>query len=203
MVLVDAVHYRYRAVERIAHLDPVLVGLEGARALVEVEVARPAGPAAEIPATGTDRSGTGPAPPRRPTLDATFLAQVPIQESAPDRYEVRAADVEAVLAHAGRVLAPGVVPMYSVAGGVEYRITSAASDGVLGRQGFTVTAPKLAERAGIELGDTILSVNGVPVDGFVSFFRIYQQVRHTPALATVQVELDRGGTRLTKTYRLR
>jgi S1-C subfamily serine protease len=86
---------------------------------------------------------------------------------------------------------------------VEYHITSAASDGVLGRQGFTVWAPKLAARAGIEVGDTILSVNGIPVDGFPSLYRIYQQVRRTPALATVQVELERGGSRVTKTYRVR
>ena len=64
-------------------------------------------------------------------------------------------------------------------------------------------APKLAERAGIQLGDTILSVNGVPVDGFPSLFRIYQQLRRTPALATVQMEVERGGTRVTKTYRFR
>ena len=189
-VLVDTVHYRYREVARIDHLDPVLVALEGGRALVEVEVVRAAGPG----------------PPRRPTRDAALLRSVPIQETAPDRYDVPAADLQAALAQAGRVLAelaPGVVPTFSTTAGVAYRLTSAAGDGVLGRQGFTVWAPKLAERAGIESGDTILRVNGVPVDGFPSLFRIYQQVRRTPALATIQVDLDRGGTRLTKTYRLR
>ena len=204
--LVDTVHYRYREVARIGHLDPVLVALEGGRALVEVEVVRAAGPASIVPAEGTKGSVAGPGPPRRPTLDAALLRSVPIQETAPDRYDVPAADLQAALAQAGRVLAelaPGVVPMYSTAGGMAYRLTSAAGDGVLGRQGFTVWAPKLAERAGIESGDTILRVNGVPVDGFPSLFRIYQQVRRTPALATIQVDLDRGGTRLTKTYRLR
>jgi membrane-associated protease RseP (regulator of RpoE activity) len=204
-VLVDAVHYRYRPVARIGHLDPVLVALEGGRALVEVEVVRAVGPASGVPATGMASSVTSPGPPRRPTLDAALLRSVPIQETGPDRYDVPAVDLQAALAHAGRVLAelaPGVVPTYSAAG-VEYRLTSAAGDGVLGRQGFTVWAPKLAERAGIAVGDTILSVNGVPVDGFASLFRIYQQVRRTPALATIQVDLDRGGTRLTKTYRLR
>lgn len=44
---------------------------------------------------------------------------------------------------------------------------------------------QLAARAGIEVGDTILSVNGVPVDGFASLFRIYQQVRRSPALGTI------------------
>jgi hypothetical protein len=205
-VLLDAVHYRYRRVARVVHWDPVLVALEGARALVEVEVAHPTGSAAGVPAAGTDGPGAGRGSPGRTTLDAAFLSQVQIREAAPDRYDVRAAEVQAVLEHAGRVLAelaPGVLPTFSTTGGVQYWITSAASDGVLGRQGFTVWAPKLAARAGIELGDTILSVNGVPVDGIASLYRIYQQVRRTPALATVQVELERGGTRVTKTYRFR
>ena len=193
-VLLDAVHYRYRRVERLVHWDPVLVALDGARALVEVEVALPTGPAAGVPSAGTDGPGADLGPPGRPTLDAAFLSQVHVREAGPDRYDVRAADVQAVLEHAGRVLAelaPGVVPTVSTTAGVQYRITSAAGDGVLGRQGFTVWAPKLAARAGIELGDTILSVNGVPVDGFPSLFQIYQQVRRTPALATVQIELER------------
>ena len=205
-VLVTAVHYRYRRVERIVHWDPVLLALEGSRAILEVEVSHPTGPASGVPAEGTDGPVAGLGSPVRTTLDAALLSQVHLRESAPDRYDVRAADVQAVLENAGRVLAelaPGVVPTLSTTGGVEYRITSAASDGVLGRQGFTVWAPKLAERAGIQLGDTILSVNGVPVDGFASLYRIYQQVRRTPALATIQMEVERGGTRVTKTYRLR
>jgi len=205
-VLLDAVHYRYRRVERVVHLDPVLLALEGSRAILEVEVSHPTGPASGVPAEGTDGPVAGLGSPVRTTLDAALLSQVHLRESAPDRYDVRAADVQAVLENAGRVLAelaPGVVPTFSTTGGVEYRITSAASDGVLGRQGFTVWAPKLAERAGIQLGDTILSVNGVPVDGFPSLFRIYQQLRRTPALATVQMEVERGGTRVTKTYRFR
>jgi len=205
-VLLDAVHYRYRRVARLVHWDPVLVALDGAQALVEVEVVLPAGPAAGVPAAATDGPGAGRGSPGRTTLDVTVLSQVQVRETAPDRYDVRAAEVQAVLENAGRVLAelaPGVVPTFSTTGGVEYRITSAASDGVLGRQGFTVWAPKLAARAGIELGDTILSVNGVPVDGIASLYRIYQQVRRTPALATIQMEVERGGTRVTKTYRFR
>jgi PDZ domain len=195
-VLLDAVQYRYRSVERIVHGEPVLLALEGARALLEVEVPHPAGVAP---------AGTAAAP-GRPTLDAAVLGQVQVRALAPDRYEVPAPEVQAVLEEAGRVLAelaPGVLPRVSTTGGVEYHITSAASDGVLGRQGFTVWAPKLAARAGIEVGDTILSVNGIPVDGWASLSRIYGQIRRTPALATVQVELERGGSRVTKTYRLR
>ena len=121
-------------------------------------------------------------------------------------YEVKGADVQALLEDAGRVLAdlaPIVLPIPSFQTGLQYRITSAASNGVLSKQGFTVTAPKLAERAGIEVGDTILSVNGRPVNGFASLYAIFQAVRRDPALRTVQVELERRGSRLTQTYRIR
>ena len=40
-VLLEQVHYRYKAVERVAHPDPLLVALEGSRATLEVEVLRP------------------------------------------------------------------------------------------------------------------------------------------------------------------
>jgi S1-C subfamily serine protease len=66
-----------------------------------------------------------------------------------------------------------------------------------------VTAPKLAERAGIEVGDIILSVNGRPVDGLASLYTIYRAIRHDSALTTVRMELERQGTRLTRTYRIR
>jgi membrane-associated protease RseP (regulator of RpoE activity) len=94
-------------------------------------------------------------------------------------------------------------PTLSLQTGLQYRITSAASDGVLTLQGFTVTVPKLAERFGIEAGDTILHVNGQAVDGFASAYGIYRAVQSDPGLRAVQVELDRRGTRLTKTYRVR
>lgn len=200
-VLIDTVHYRYRRVERIAHVDPVLVALEGARATVEIEVPHLAGSAPAVAA-----AGTAPRPPVRSTLQGTLLGRVQVRALGLDQYEVGAPEVQAALENAGRVLAelaPGVVPTYSTADGVAYRLTSPAGDGLLGRHGFTVRAPKLAARAGIEVGDTILSVNGVAVDGFASLFRIYQQVRRSPALGTIQVDLDRGGTRVTKTYRLR
>lgn len=95
------------------------------------------------------------------------------------------------------------MPTLSLQAELQYRITSAASDGVLSAKGFTVTAPKLAARAGLEVGDTILSVNGQPVDCFANLYRIFRAVRQDPGLGTVQVELERRGTRLTKSYRIR
>ena len=66
-----------------------------------------------------------------------------------------------------------------------------------------MTAPKLAERFGIQAGDTILSVNGQSVDGFASLYGIFRALQRDPSLRTAQVELDRRGTRLIKTYLIR
>jgi len=205
-VILDEVYYQYRAVERITHADPVLLSLDGTRAVLEVEVVRshmlPTGISANVGAPPDPL----PVPPARPALDAGLLSQVRIQEVGRGLYEVKGADVQALLEDAGRVLAdlaPIVLPIPSFQTGLQYRITSTASDGIISRQGFTVTAPKLAQRAGIETGDTILSVNGRPVNGFASLYTIYREVGRDPTLNTVQVELKRQGTRLTKTYRIR
>ena len=195
-VLLDQLRYQFRVVEHSLNPDPTLVSLEGSRAILEAEVLRPsvAPPIAQLPL------------PTRAMLDADLLSQVRVREVGPGRYEVPAADARAVLDNAGRVLAdlaPIVLPIFSLRNGLQYRIRSAASDGVLTGQGFTVTIPRLAERAGIEVGDTILSVNGQSVDGFPSLYRIFRAIRRDPALPMVEMELDRGGTRIMKTYRIR
>lgn len=207
-VLLDHVRYRYKAVDRLSRPDPVLVALEGSRATLEVEVVRSSRPSPAAPPGGPNASAAPSAPwPSPPApLDAAVLAKVRVREVAPGLYDVNAGDVQAALEDTGRVLAevwPAVQPTLSMQAGLQYRITSAASDGVLTPQGFTVTAPKLAERFGIQTGDTILRVNGQAVDGFASLYGIYRKVQGDPALSTVQVELDRGGTRLTKLYRIR
>lgn len=203
-VLLEELHYRYRVVDRIAHPDPVLLALEGARAVLEVETVRSPTPAAADPLEAA-ASAPASSPPSRATLNGELLEKVRVREASPGLYEVPAADVQAVLDNAGRVLAdlwPTVQPHLSLQTGLQYQITSAGGDGVLSKQGFTVTAPKLAQRAGIEVGDTILSVNRRPVDGFASLYAIFRAVRQDPALRTVHVELDRRGTRLTKTYQI-
>jgi hypothetical protein len=205
-VLLDRVLYRYKAVERLTQPDPLLVTLEGSRATLEIEVLRPARSSPAIPPEVLDAPSPPPIPSPRTPLDAEVLGKVRVREVAPGLYDVNAADVKGALEDAGRVLAevwPAVQPALSLQTGLEYRITSAASDGVLSAQGYTVTAPKLAERFGIQAGDTILSVNGQRVDGFASLYGIYRAVQSDPALRTVQVELDRRGTHLFKTYLIR
>ena len=194
-VLLGQLDFRYRVVERILHHDPTLVSLEGSRAILDVEVLQPTAPPPAPPPS-----------PERAMLDGDLLSRVRVREVGPGRYEVPAADARAVLDNAGQVLAdmaPLVLPTFSLQNGLQYRITSAASDGILTGEGFTVTTPKLAERAGLEVGDTILSVNGQSVNGFPSLYRIFRAVRRDPDLQTVEMELKRQGARLVKTYKIR
>jgi membrane-associated protease RseP (regulator of RpoE activity) len=204
--MLDQLHYRYKVVERVVHADPMLVSIEGSRAVLEVEVPYSRAPVTVAPSEVTNPSAPYPTPPPRAALDAGLLGHVRVKEAGSGIYDVNAADVHTVLENTGRVLAdlsPIILPIISVKTGLQYWITSAASDGVISRQGFTVLAPKLAGRAGIEVGDTILSINGKPVDGFGSLYRIYREVGRDSALTTVRMELERQGTRLTKTYRIR
>jgi hypothetical protein len=201
-VLLEAVEYRYKAVDRIVYTDPVLVSLEGSRGVLEVETLRSTTAAASLPS----QASVLPNPPARATLDAGTLKQIRVREIGPNQYEVPTADVRPVLDNVGRVLidlAPTVLPMLSRKEGLQYQITSAASDGILTNQGFVVTSPKMAGRAGIEVGDRILSVNGTPVDSLGSLYGIYRQAQRDPALSTVRVDLERRGAHLSKTYRIR
>ena len=205
-VMLDQLHYRYKAVERVVRADPVLVSIDGSRAILEVEVPHSRAQATVAPSEVTAPSPSYPTPSPRAALDSGLLGRVRVKEASPGIYDVNAGDMRSVLDNAGRVLAdlsPMVLPIMSIKTGLQYRISSAASDGVISRKGFTVTVPKLAERAGIEVGDTILSVNGRPVNGLASLYTIYRDISRDPVLATVQMELERQGTRLIKTYRIR
>jgi hypothetical protein len=201
-VLLEAMEYRYKVVDRIAHTDPVLAALEGSRGVMEIETLPPTTPAA----WPSSQTPVLPDSPARATLDEGLLERVKVREVGRDVYDVPAAQVRPVLDDVGRVLmdlAPSVLPILSRKEGLQYKISSAASDGVLTGQGFLVTSPKMAEQAGIQQGDRILSVNGMPVDSLGSLYGIYRQVQRDTALTTVRVDLDRQGTHLTKTYRIR
>lgn len=88
-------------------------------------------------------------------------------------------------------------------GGLGLAVETPVVDARIDRRGFLVASPKLAERAGLRMGDRIVGVNGTPIDGFATLFSVYQQLRTNPELTTVRVEVERGGASLTLTYRLR
>jgi S1-C subfamily serine protease len=81
-----------------------------------------------------------------------------------------------------------------------WAVRSELIEGVLGADGFVVTDPRLTRGLGIEAGDTIVSVGGRPPRGLLA---VLSAVQRDPDRATVLVEIDRGGTRLVHSYRVR
>jgi len=63
-----------------------------------------------------------------------------------------------------------------------------------------VTDPRRARALGIEAGDTILRINGYPPTGLVAVITTLQR---DPDRTTVVLEIDRGGTRLVQSHRVR
>jgi hypothetical protein len=132
----------------------------------------------------------------------TVRRQLRIEQIAPGAYDVSKADLDAILDAAGRGAewALTVQPAFSFGAGLHYRISSEAGEGLLLEEGLAVVDPKLSRLAGIEPGDVILKVNGYSVTGaYVALL----DMRRDPDRSTVQVELDRGGTKVTQLYRLR
>jgi membrane-associated protease RseP (regulator of RpoE activity) len=184
-----------------------LLDIQAARATLEVDISPPRPETALRPSQkpGALAAGNQPLALRR-KLDASLLGRVRVTESAPDTYEVRARDLQDVLDHGGQVLAeawPTVRPLVSLRDGVTLQVQSPIADGMLGPRGFRVTSPNLAERAGIEVGDVILSVNGQAINGFVDLYRLYQKVKRDGTLSLIELKLERQGMPITNTYRIR
>ncbi len=75
--------------------------------------------------------------------------------------------------------------------------------GTLDRRGFLIGYGKLARRAGLEVGDRVLFVNGQPVNSIGGLVRIYRQLRSESALSEVKVVINRNNQLQTLTYRIR
>jgi len=81
-----------------------------------------------------------------------------------------------------------------------FAVTSELIEGILSADGFLVTHPRHARALGIEAGDTIVRINGYPPTGLVSAITTLQR---DPDQAAVVLEIDRGGTRLVQSHRVR
>jgi hypothetical protein len=154
-----------------------------------------------VDAAARSNPGAGPREIARPSRPARSVLASPgigdrirIRQVGPGRYEVRGA--------AGGLadLSISATPLLSLGFGLRVQITSVAGDGILTEQGLTVTDPKLSAAAGIQAGDTILSVNGFPArQAHVALLAM----RRDPDRGTVELEIDRRGGRLTQVYVMR
>ena len=112
-----------------------------------------------------------------------------------------------VIEQAGQMLSdvrPRFTPIYSTARGKTLSFSSVVGDGTLGRVRFTVTRPKVAQTFGIQVGDTIVSLNGRSVTNPRNAWWTYQEVFvRNRDLRTLRVKIVRGGRPMTKTSRIR
>ena len=61
--------------------------------------------------------------------------------------------------------------------GIGVEVKSPLADVRVDQQGFLISDPKLAKRAGLQMGDRILNVNGAPIDGIGALMREYLRVK--------------------------
>ena len=215
-VVLERLQYRARVVDRLVDPAPVLIAVAGSRALVEVEILRAALTALQPLASGQDtppsevtagsKDSASPAAKRR-KLDPELFAEIPVEEVEPNTYEVDAEDVRPAIENADQVLADFqamIVPTFSVQHGLRLNVKSAVVDGTLSQSGFTVKRIGVAQTFGIQVGDTIISLNGNPVNSPRNAWWTYQEIFiRNRSLTKVRVKIIRDGALLTKTYRIR
>ena len=203
----SSVEYRYVPTEGPLDAEPRVIELRENRAALEIDVP----PIGSVSPLGIpDSRGTAP-PVRQPSEasrqpEKTLLGRVRVKATAKDAYEINAADLHAALDQSGKVLAemwPKASPNVSLRQGVSLDLQSPVADGTLGPRGFRVSSPNLAERGGIEVGDVILAVNGQPINNLVDLYRLYGQFQKDTSLTLIQLDLERQGRPVTKTYRIR
>lgn len=136
-----------------------------------------------------------------PGPEVSVFDRIRIDEIAPNVYVVSAMDLLIALSQAD-ALTVTIQPMLSFNTGPKDWIDSFVLEGILTGQGFTVTAPKLVRRAGIEPGDTLRTVNGRPIDRDVNVQALLREVSKDPLNSVIRLEVERQGVTLTKTYQL-
>jgi hypothetical protein len=206
-VLLDGVEYRYVNAGGSGDPEPRLLQIRERRAHLEVDATGPPIATATVPSTPTAPPPSADRPlqlERR--LEKTILDKVRVKPAGQDTYEISAADAQMAFDHGGKILVDAMAtirPMLSLDQGMNFRVQSPVADGVLGPRGFRVDSPNLAERAGIEAGDVVLAVNGQPINGFGDLFQLYQQAKRDQGISVIELNLQRQGQLMTKTYRIR
>ncbi len=200
-VLLDRLQYRLKVVDHITQADPVLVSFTDSHAVLEKQVL-------ELPPELLPRAAKRQAPRmRRRTLDPELLANIRVKEVDPNTYVLDEATVAPLIENMGQLLSDinaKMTPAFSMQSGVSIHLKSDVGDAVLRDSGFTVTRAKVAQTFGIEVGDTIISLNGRPVNSPVNAWWTFQEIFvKNRRLTNLRVNMIRGGKPMTKTFRIR
>jgi hypothetical protein len=188
-VLVKTLEYRHRVAERNAPKtlggELYLIELHGSRGILQRDVDPPLSPTEAM---------------------AQRLAAIQPIQVMPHVWEVDARDIraamdsgEAIVSHA---LSQSRVDLSS-SGGIGLEVKTPIADVRVDQRGFLITSPNLAERAGLQVGDRILGVNGMPIDGLVTLIQAYRAVKGDSSTRAITLTIERNDQPLTLTYRIR
>lgn len=187
--LVKTLEYRHRVVPRtsrkILEGELYLVGVSGTRAILQRD--------------------TDPSPPPM-ELTEQRLAVIQIVTTGPRTWEVNAKDFQIAMesgeAIVTRALKESRIDL-SRDWGVGLEVKTPIADVRVDSRGFLITSANLASRAGLQVGDRILGVNGVPIAGYGGLVRIYRQIKNDSSIRTVSLTIERNQQPLTLTYRVK
>jgi len=188
--------------------DYSVVEIQGRQAILQRDALPTEGRAAVAAATPSlsERHTLTESSSHRGASLASLVNAVPMREVAPDTWEVAAAQLKQVSGQAGELFSealatavPSLTPWY----GVALKVATSLGGGTLDRRGFLVENLKLAQRAGLEMGDRILFVNDEPVNSLGGLYRMYKKLSADSGVSEVTVVVNRDNRLRTLTYRLR
>jgi|GEM_PF-1347454 len=148
--------------------------------------------------------GTGAAAVRAATLTSLMNA-APIREAAPGTWEVPAHEAQELSSQAGALFSEALAsatPHFTPWYGLALTVDTSLGGGTLDRRGFLINSLRLAQRAGLEMGDRILFVNDEPVNSLGGLYRIYKKLRSDTGVSEVKVVVNRSNQLRTLTYRI-
>ncbi len=206
-VLLTQVEYRFREVDHVTEEEPVLIMPADTAAILEQQVPR-----------GSSAPSSPPRSSLRPRTSASQRATPPIQSQPTVVSKVRVNQVDEdnsivdgetlllAIEEAEEILSlmmPQISAALSRLPGMGLSISSAAGTATLDYRGFTVTDLRLRQRFGLQVGDTIVSLNRHPVNSLQSAMRIFHDLFvKNRDLTELRLEIYRRGTLLYKTYRI-
>jgi hypothetical protein len=220
-VRVDRLQYRAKFVDEVKHFDPVVLAIEGSRAILEVEVPRepskaraPSSPQLGSRPTRIQLGGSASTQPNRsalirnkPRLIPELFDSISSKEVSANIYEVDATATRRAIDNVGQLLpnpAEMLIALTAIQTGMTLPVNTEVVDGSLSQAGFTLTNVKIAQHLGLNVGDTITSINGRAVSSPVEAYWTYQEIIiRNPILEEVRIDLKRGAHQITKLYKLR
>lgn len=196
-VSLTELRYRFEESDHPTGRAPVVLSLSESHAVVRQQVTsmhaegQPAGPRRVAPS----------APGRRGDR-AAATSRSRIGEVV---YEVDKSVLAPTLEKLNRKLARGLRDMTQALlnHGALLPVQTSAGDGVLTKAGFTVTQPKIARTFGIEVGDTIVALNGRSVSSPLNAYWTFQEIFIREKTKRLRVDLVRAGRAVTQTYTIK